>query len=72
MAKKVLTLHRMRAEIEARVSILRKTRFENCAIICEVDGIKYVVELLKYNDKKEKKLGMIIAIKQIIALRSRA
>ena len=35
VAKKVLTLHRMRAEIEARVSIIRKTRFENSAIICE-------------------------------------
>ena len=33
VAKKVLTLHRMRAEIEARVSILRKTRFENSALI---------------------------------------
>ena len=35
LAKKVLTLHRMRAEIEARVSLLRKTRFRNSAQIVE-------------------------------------
>ena len=31
LAKKVVTLYRMRAEIEARVSILRKTRFSSSA-----------------------------------------
>jgi hypothetical protein len=31
LAKKVVTMFRMRAEIEARVSILRKTRFSSSA-----------------------------------------
>ena len=31
VARKLVTMFRMRAEIEARVSILRKTRFQNSA-----------------------------------------
>ena len=35
LAKKVVTKYRMRAEIEARVSILRRTRFSNSANIVD-------------------------------------
>ena len=57
VAKKVLTLHRMRAEIEARVSVLRKTRFVNSALISLelISRWNYDVNyVLEYNDKRKK------------------